>query len=259
MSREEQALLWRAVEQIPEIYREPLILFYRQHQSVETVARNLELTEDTAKQRLSRGRKILQEQVLAFVEGALQQTNPGKAFTMGVMTALPAMTVSTKAALLGTMAAKGSATAKTAGMTGALSGLLAPVLGFFGMWIGYRASVDSSQIDRERNFIKRFYKNLTLSIVVFAVLYVSLIFWGFFACQDECSPLCLFNGRVGGGLSDRHRHSVHPLLPGSPAITGEFDAGRESHPTVAGRLGISQPDGIVRMAVGAYSHRGSPG
>jgi RNA polymerase sigma factor (sigma-70 family) len=30
MSREEEALLWRSLEQIPEVYREPLILFYRE-------------------------------------------------------------------------------------------------------------------------------------------------------------------------------------------------------------------------------------
>lgn len=73
---------WCSLERIPEIYREPLVLFYREHQSIETVAVNLELTEDTVKQRLSRGRKLLQEQVLAFVEGALERTNPGRAFTL---------------------------------------------------------------------------------------------------------------------------------------------------------------------------------
>ena len=38
ISQEEEAILWRSLERIPEIYREPLILFYREHQSVETVA-----------------------------------------------------------------------------------------------------------------------------------------------------------------------------------------------------------------------------
>ena len=63
ISNEEQAILWRSLERIPEIYREPLVLFYREHQSIEAVAENLELTEDAVKQRLSRGRKMLQEQV----------------------------------------------------------------------------------------------------------------------------------------------------------------------------------------------------
>src|SRR5262249_18330104 len=50
--REEEAILWRSLERIPEIYREPLILFYREHQSVEAVAAELELSEDAVKQRL---------------------------------------------------------------------------------------------------------------------------------------------------------------------------------------------------------------
>src|ERR1017187_8984333 len=72
INNEEQAILWRSLERIPEIYREPLVLFYREHQSIEAVAEKLELTEDNVKQRLSRGRKMLHEQVLEFVEGALE-------------------------------------------------------------------------------------------------------------------------------------------------------------------------------------------
>jgi RNA polymerase sigma factor (sigma-70 family) len=51
-------ILLRALERIPETYRVPLVLFYREHQSVEAVAQNLELTEETVRQRLSRGRKL---------------------------------------------------------------------------------------------------------------------------------------------------------------------------------------------------------
>ena len=101
ISNEEQAILWRSLEKIPEIYREPLVLFYREHQSIEAVAQNLELSEDAVKQRLSRGRKMLHEQVLAFVEGALEKTNPGPAFTLGVLATLPALTLSAKAASVG--------------------------------------------------------------------------------------------------------------------------------------------------------------
>src|SRR4029077_11952770 len=91
VSREEEAILWRSLEKIPELYREPLILFYREHQSIEAVAEELELSEDAVKQRLSRGRKLLQEEVHAFVQGALERTNPSKAFTIGVLASLPVM------------------------------------------------------------------------------------------------------------------------------------------------------------------------
>ena len=69
---------------------------------------DLDLTEDAVKQRLSRGRKLLQEQVLLFVEGALQRTSPGKAFTLGVVAALPAFATTAKAAAIGATAARGS-------------------------------------------------------------------------------------------------------------------------------------------------------
>lgn len=51
------------------------------------------------------------EQVLAFVEGTLEKTNPGRAFTLGVLAALPLYATSAAAASVGATAAKGSATA----------------------------------------------------------------------------------------------------------------------------------------------------
>ena len=117
ITNEEQAILWRSLEKIPEIYREPLVLFYREHQSIETVAQNLELSEDAVKQRLSRGRKMLHEQVLAFVEGALEKTAPGKTFTLGVVAALPLLVTTAKSATVGATAAKGGTAFKMLFMT----------------------------------------------------------------------------------------------------------------------------------------------
>ena len=89
VSREEEAILWRSLEKIPENYREPLVLFYREHKSIEHVAAELELSEDVVKQRLSRGRKLLQEEVQAFVENTLRRTAPGEAFSGEVLAGLP--------------------------------------------------------------------------------------------------------------------------------------------------------------------------
>src|SRR3954468_7940469 len=137
VSQEEQAILWRSIERIPEIYREPLVLYYREHQSVQHVAAVLDLSEDAVKQRLSRGRKLLHEQVLAFVEGALERTNPGKAFTIGVLAALPVFSISAKAATVSVAAANGGATPKVFGAAGSglSTAVLAPLLGFFGNYI----------------------------------------------------------------------------------------------------------------------------
>jgi RNA polymerase sigma factor (sigma-70 family) len=177
ISREEEAILWRSLEQIPEIYREPLILFYREHQSVEIVAANLELTEDAVKQRLSRGRKLLQEQVLAFVEGALARTNPGQAFTLGVLAALPAMTISVKAATIG-VAAKGSAAAKGAGLIGLGGAMLAPLLGFYGMWEDYRMKKKAGHSARELKPLKIYYTAIAASIVAEVLACCAVMYYG---------------------------------------------------------------------------------
>jgi len=175
ISKEEQEILWRSIEQIPEIYREPLVLFYRQHQSVETVAGNLELSEDAVKQRLSRGRKLLSEQVTAFVEGALERTNPGNVFTVGVVAALPALTISSKAALLGAAAAKGAASVKTAAAAGLVGAALTPLLSLSSFWFGYRMSVDTARSDRERRFNQGFFWRLVGSISAFFLIYLVLV------------------------------------------------------------------------------------
>jgi RNA polymerase sigma factor (sigma-70 family) len=178
ISREEEAILWRSIERIPEIYREPLVLFYREHQSIECVAQSLELSEDAVKQRLSRGRKLLHEQVLAFVEGALERTNPGKAFTVGVLMALPALAISAKAATLGATAIKGSTTAKAAAVTGVLGAILGPFLMVFGNYVGYRMSLDTAQSDREREFIRHFYGRLLAGIFGFGIVFALVMQFG---------------------------------------------------------------------------------
>lgn len=117
MSREEEGILWRSLERIPETYREPLVLFYREHQSIESVAADLDLSEEAVRQRLSRGRKLLQEQVLSFVEGSLERTRPGKTFTVGVLAALPLLALGPKAAATSAATAKGGTTFKLLLMT----------------------------------------------------------------------------------------------------------------------------------------------
>ncbi len=161
ISNEEKAILWRALERIPETYREPLVLFYREHQSIERVAEALELSEDAVKQRLSRGRKLLQEEFLAFVEGALARTNPGNAFTLGVLAVLPGMTLSAKAATLGA-AAKGGAAIKGAGLIGLLGAVLTPLLAIFAGWKNYRLERAAARSDDERKFYKSYYQRLSL-------------------------------------------------------------------------------------------------
>ena len=180
ISKEEEAILWRSLERIPEIYREPLVLFYREHQSVEAVAQNLELSEDAVKQRLSRGRKLLHEQVLAFVEGALARTNPGQAFTLGVLAALPiTLAFSAKAATVAA-AAKGGAAATGTSFASVVFGVLCgPVLGFLYGFFGWREMLKNTRTPRESGLIKRFGMIILVGGILFFVS--CLLFAGYVA------------------------------------------------------------------------------
>ena len=176
ISKEEEAILWRSLERIPEIYREPLVLFYREHQSVEAVAQNLELSEDAVKQRLSRGRKLLHEQVLAFVEGALERTKPDKTFTLAVLASLPGLAISAKAATVGA-AAKGSATAKAAGAMGLLGAFFGPLIIIFPNYLGYRLGLAETQSDEERGYIKAFFGRAGVITLGLFLPFAAVVLW----------------------------------------------------------------------------------
>ena len=169
MDKEEQAILWSALQRVPELYREPLVLYYREQRSVEHVAVALDLTEDAVKQRLARGRKILQERVLSFVEGALSRSTPGNVFTLNVLAALPAMGTQAKGAGLGaTAVAQGSFIAKTAG----LATLLASSSGVVSAVLSLRASLDQARTPRERRAVVK----ITLGVFLGALGWLGVMY-----------------------------------------------------------------------------------
>ena len=176
VSREEESILWRSLERIPEIYREPLILFYRKQQSVEAVALSLELSEDAVKQRLSRGRKLLHREVLTFVESALERTNPSKAFTVAVLATIPMLSTSAQAATLATAAVKAGAATKSVATLG--NTIFAPVLGLLGPWLQYRVFLAAAKTDQERKNIQSYYRRLLGMVLGFGVLLAALIIFG---------------------------------------------------------------------------------
>jgi len=182
INREEEAILWRSLEQIPAVYREPLILFYREQESIAGVAEKLELSEDAVKQRLSRGRKLLTEEVTAFVEGTLRRTNPGEAFTLGVLAALPVYVTTAKAAAIGATAAKGSATAKAAATMGLFGAFFAPVIGILAGILGTRISIASARSPSDRRFrIKTAWINWSLvvgfNLLMFGGVFLAGTYW----------------------------------------------------------------------------------
>ncbi|TPV53689.1 sigma-70 family RNA polymerase sigma factor [Aestuariibacter sp. GS-14] len=162
ISAQHHALMWQALHAMDETYREPLVLFYREQQSVETVAAELDLSTDTVKQRLSRGRNLLKQAMSDVVEEALQHSKPGAAFTVSVMTLISGISPPAKAALVGTGSAKlGSVFSFTTLLT-----FLAVFSGFISSFLGVRAGLDQSRTRNERRLV---FKSVALFFCVTAV------------------------------------------------------------------------------------------
>ena len=170
ISREEEAILWRSLEKIPELYREPLILYYREHHSIEHVAMALDLTEDAVKQRLARGRRLLQDEVQTFVEGALRRTAPGQAFSGAVLAVLPLAAGPVATAGVGA-GAKGTAAAKS----GFLAVWLWPLVPFLGIAAGAGAQclmICSTTANRKERLKQ------TAIVIAFWVVYLGMAVCG---------------------------------------------------------------------------------
>ncbi|MBC7366645.1 MAG: RNA polymerase sigma factor [Undibacterium sp.] len=155
VTREEAIIVWRALEQLPENYREPLVLFYREHQSVERVAAALDLSEETVKQRLSRGRGMLRAQMEHLVERSLGFTTPGALFTTAVLGALPALATPLLVAGAASVTAKSGAAAKAALSLSTFIWLGAPLIQFVTIFIGRREALRFTSSPDDRRFIKR--------------------------------------------------------------------------------------------------------
>ena len=153
ISKEQQAIVWGALERIPETYREPIVLFYRQKQSIGQVAAGLGLSEDAVKQRLSRGRKMLKVEIATVVEDVLGRTRPGKVFTVAVVAALPALTAQTATAAAAGVAVKGAPAAKAVFLSGLSGAVLGPILGLLGGIFGIWMSIKNTKSTRERRFM----------------------------------------------------------------------------------------------------------
>ncbi|MCF7955004.1 MAG: sigma-70 family RNA polymerase sigma factor [Phycisphaerae bacterium] len=129
LTDERKAIVEHALKTIPQKYREVIVLYYRQDQSIKQVAAQLELSEDAVKQRLSRGRKMLKDQAARMIETTISKTGPSKAFTAGVMGSVAALALKSAATAsaaasvttAGSASTGGAAIASTGGITAAYS------------------------------------------------------------------------------------------------------------------------------------------
>jgi len=143
----------------------------RQGDRDRNVAEGLGLSEDAAKQRLSRGRRLLHKEVVALVEGALVRTRPGKTFTWGVVAVLPGLAASASAATTLSASGKLAAGAKSGLTLGGLATVLCPLIGFgAGCWV----SIQNGKSPRERRLAVR---SLILGIVYVTLFLLLLFAW----------------------------------------------------------------------------------
>jgi len=174
---EECSLLWRCLGELPVAYREPLVLFYREQQSITEVAQQLDLSEDTVKQRLARGRARLRQDLAGLVESTLARTRPGKGFTSAVLVALSAAAGAQSAT-----AASGPALAAKSGAASA-KGFFAKSLGLLGgagvglsvSWLSAKALQSTARSEKERRLMtKHARRSVIVAFAMCALLVVVL-------------------------------------------------------------------------------------
>jgi RNA polymerase sigma factor (sigma-70 family) len=171
VSREEETLVWKALAQIPDTYREPLILFYREGQAVAEVAEALELSPDAVKQRLARGRGMLRDQVAELVEGALRRSRPGQSFAVGVVAGLSGAAAKGAGAALSGMLGAGLSGGVLGGLVGAAGGLA-------GGWLGTWLPTQLAPTKEEREFLRHSGRRIMFVSAVFLVVLIGGL-WAF--------------------------------------------------------------------------------
>ncbi|MEZ6190354.1 MAG: sigma-70 family RNA polymerase sigma factor [Phycisphaerales bacterium] len=163
---DESALVWRAIESIPEQYREALVLHYREQLGNAQMAEVLNLNEAAVRQRLTRARAMVREELAAIVEKSLRRSRPSQAFTLAVMAALPAMTPKVATAAVG-----GTAAAKASGSLLPFATIIGPAIGLIGGLAGSWMSIKQTDSKPERRFMIRFTLLIWLVITLFIGVY----------------------------------------------------------------------------------------
>lgn len=172
LNTEEKELLWHTLARVPQPYRETLVLFYRQEQSTAQVAAAMETTEASVRQRLTRGRQMLRDEVTVMLERNIARTSPTPQFTTQVVAALPALAA--QSAGIGATA-KGSAAAKSGGLLVILLGWVVPITVLLGMVYGTWRDIHDAQSPRHRSQTKRNWVLNWIVLITWIVLGNTLI------------------------------------------------------------------------------------
>jgi RNA polymerase sigma factor (sigma-70 family) len=166
LNAEESELLWRTLGRIPQPYRETLVLYYRQEQSTAQVAAAMNSSEASVRQRLTRGRQMLRDEVATLLERNIARTSPNPQFTMRVVAALPALGAQTAGL---TATAKASAAAKGGGLLGFLLAWVVPVSVLANMIFGTVKDLQDARSPRHRRIVKQTWFTVWAVLIVWVV------------------------------------------------------------------------------------------
>ncbi len=173
--QQEREWVWSMLAQLPEAYREPMILFYRCEESTHEVAIALGESEATIRQRLKRGRDMLRIEMAESIRTTLGATVPKAAFAAMVMASLPSTAYAAGAAATTVTAAKSSSTVGAAASSAIGGAVLGPLIGIaggiFGTWMGWKYSAYESQ----QRFILRQALRFLAGLAVFVILVEILV------------------------------------------------------------------------------------
>ncbi|MDQ3367982.1 MAG: RNA polymerase sigma factor [Myxococcota bacterium] len=106
-----------ALARIPETYREVLVLYYCESQSIRDVAVALGTSEAAVMQRLSRGRRYLADSLSEIVEGSLRDRRPSRDLVAAVLAAIVVLPIPSR---VDASATKGSTMLKLAAAASAV-------------------------------------------------------------------------------------------------------------------------------------------
>lgn len=191
--REQSELVWSALEEIPEAYRETLVLFYRSGQSIRDIAEATQSSEAAVKQKLYRARQSLRSKLEAMIGDILTDTAPNEMFTLTVLAAIP----------LAVTASGCSATSKSLGIVSggaALGGpwfVLAVLTCFAFLLFHSTASIALAAVTFYMLWqaVKRSPTLRTRRFVIGAALDFNILLWGYY----------FFERYILNGLTHGHR------------------------------------------------------
>ena len=162
LAGEERRVLAEVLDQLPDDAREVIVLYYREGSSARQVASLLGISEEAVRQRLSRSRALLREQMLSRFAATVAKTAPGAAFAAALTFTAPAATAAVVA----------TSSAKAAGAVVAKATILGAVLGWAGVLMGMQ-SLEPYFDEREERELRRF-RNLVLLVVTIGCAAIAL-------------------------------------------------------------------------------------